>query len=83
MGTLKWGENVDLKDLWDVQVVAFAATSTLIVVFVLIVLAVVMRRLRCLTSEFESIRQEMRLLEEGVKTVSEGLLGQATKKSGE
>ncbi len=71
---------MELKDLWDVQVVAFAATSTLVVIFVLIVLAVVMRRLRYLTSEFESLRQEMRLLEEGVKTVSESLQSQAGNK---
>lgn len=68
---------MELNDLWDLQVLAFAATSTLIVVFMLIVLAVIMRRLRCITSEFETMRQEMRLLEEGVKTVSESLQGRA------
>lgn len=73
---------MELSDLWNLQVVAFAATSTLIVVFMLVVLAVIMRRLRYITSEFDTMRQEMKLLEEGVKTVSESLQGRTANPKG-
>jgi hypothetical protein len=67
------GEAVDLSKLWDFQIIVFASVSTLVVVFMLVVLALVMRRLRLITSEFESMRQEMRLIEEGVETVRQAL----------
>jgi hypothetical protein len=62
-----------MSQLWDVQVLAYVGATTLVVIMALVVLAIITRRLRCLTSELESIRRDVRLLEEGVATVTESL----------
>jgi len=64
---------VDLTRLWDIQVLVYTLLSTAVVVFVLIVLAIFQRRLRRVMSELESIRSELKLVEEGIETVTRSL----------
>ena len=64
---------MDLTRLWDIQVLVYTLLSTAVVVFVLIVLAIFQRRLRRVMSELESIRSELKLVEEGIETVTRSL----------
>jgi len=64
---------VNLAALWDLQIVLSVALFAGVVIFMLIVLAVLSRRLRCVTSELESVRRDLKLLEDGVRVVGDGL----------
>jgi len=67
-----------LTDLWDSHVLIYAILSSLVVLFVLIVLVITTRRLRCVISELDSIRSELKLLEEGIRTVTQSLQSKAS-----
>jgi hypothetical protein len=64
---------MNISDLWDVQVLVYVGITAVVTVLMLVLLAVLSRRLRVVTSELESVRRDLRLLEEGVRTVAESL----------
>jgi uncharacterized protein (DUF3084 family) len=66
-----------LGNLWDVQVLVYVLLTTVVVVLTLVVLAVINRRVRVISGELESIRRDLKLLEDGVRTVTESLTSRA------
>jgi len=64
---------MNISDLWDAQVLVYVAITATVTVLMLVLLAVLSRRLRVISSELESVRHDLRLLDEGVRTVSESL----------
>ena len=62
-----------MSQLLDFQILTVVGATTAVVIMMLVVLAIMTRRLRCVTSELESIRRDVKLLEEGVATVTESL----------
>lgn len=64
---------MEITKLWDIQTLAYGLMSVVVVIFVLIILAIMSRRVRNLTSEMDSVRRELALLEEGIATVNASL----------
>jgi len=62
-----------LSALWDLQVLVYVLLTAAATVMMLVLLAVISRRVRVMASELESIRRDLRLLEDGVRTVTESL----------
>ena len=64
---------MELTRLFDAQVLIYTGLSATVILVILIVQAVVTRRLLRVQSELESLRRDVKLLEEGVKTVTDAL----------
>ena len=64
---------MNFTQLWDLQVLVYVVLSALVLLVVLGVVAAMNRRLRCLTSEVESLRRELKLIDEGVQGVAQHL----------
>jgi hypothetical protein len=62
-----------MSALWDIQVLVYVGLTSVVVIMALLVLAVVSRRVRCLTSDVEAIRRELKLLDEGIQVVTQSL----------
>ena len=62
-----------LSELWDIQVLVYVFITAGVTVLMLLLLAVFSRRMRVMASELESVRHDLRLLEEGVRTVNQSL----------
>ncbi len=62
-----------LGNLWDIQVLVYVLLTAAVVLLMLILLAVINRRVRVMASELESVRRDLRILEEGVATVTASL----------
>jgi hypothetical protein len=67
---------MDLSTLWDLRVLIYLVLSTAVILVVLFVQAIISRQIRRVLSDMESMRREMRFLEEGVRTVSQSLMSQ-------
>jgi len=67
---------MDLSKLWDAQVLIYVGLTCGTVVMALIVLAITSRRVNFLMSEVQSLRAEMKMLDEGVQTVTRHLEAQ-------
>jgi hypothetical protein len=62
-----------MSALWDPQVLIYVGLTSVVVIMALVVLAIVQRRVRCLTSDVEAIRRELKLLDEGIQVVTQSL----------
>ncbi|MBK6846465.1 MAG: hypothetical protein IPG96_02575 [Proteobacteria bacterium] len=62
-----------MKELFDPQVLIFAALTCAVILITLIVLAVITRRVRFLMSEVQGLRREMALVDEALQTVTQAL----------
>jgi hypothetical protein len=71
---------MNLAELWDIQVLVYVLITAGVVVLMLLLIAVLSRRQRLMASELESLRRDLRLLEEGVRTVNESLRAKSPKR---
>ena len=72
---------MDFSKLWDAQVLIYAGLTCTVVLIALIVLALTNRQVRFLASEMAAMRRDMKLIEEGVDTVTKSLERMAASKS--
>ena len=62
-----------MNGIFDTQVIIYAGLTCGVILIALIVLAVTNRRVRFLLSEVQSLRREMKLVDEALQTVTSSL----------
>jgi hypothetical protein len=67
---------MNLTALWDVHTLIYVILSAIVILVILGLLSTTNRQLRMLASEVESIRREMKLVDEGVRSVAQHLHAQ-------
>jgi hypothetical protein len=70
---------VKLSNLWDIQVLLYVTITAAVTLIMLVLLAIISRRVRVMVSELDSLRRECKLLEEGVRAVDDSLRGRGVR----
>lgn len=63
----------DLTALWDIHTLIYVILSAIVILVILGLLSATNRRLRMLASDVESLRREMKLVDEGIQSVAQHL----------